>query len=45
VAKWVRCQNCQGNGRVTVWDAKKKTYVTVTCVACGGSGKINTGLV
>ncbi len=39
------CQNCHGGGKVTEWDAKKKTYVTRSCPACGGSGKVNTGLI
>lgn len=36
------CQNCHGNGTVTVWDDEKKTYVKQTCYACGGSGKVDT---
>jgi RNase P subunit RPR2 len=39
------CQNCHGNRTVTVWDPKKKTYVTKTCPACGGSGRINIGTI
>lgn len=42
---WDRCQHCQGNGKVTVWNEKKKTYEPQTCPACGGSGKVNSGLV
>lgn len=34
------CQNCHGGGTVTVWDAKNKRYVTKTCPACSGSGKV-----
>ncbi len=45
MAKVVPCQNCHGSGTVTVWDPKSKTYKTITCPACGGSGKVNTGLI
>jgi DnaJ-class molecular chaperone len=41
----VACQNCHGNGQVTVWNNKKKTYEQQKCPACGGSGKINTKLI
>lgn len=39
------CQNCHGNGTVTVWNPKKKTYEQQTCPACGGSGKVNIGTI
>jgi DnaJ-class molecular chaperone len=41
----VACQNCHGNGKVTAWNDKKKTYEEKTCPACGGSGKVNTKLI
>lgn len=44
MAKWVRCQHCQGNGRVQV-EVKPGKWETRACPACGGSGKVNTGLV
>jgi DnaJ-class molecular chaperone len=37
------CQNCHGGGQVTVWDSKAKVYVTKSCPACGGSGRIVIG--
>jgi DnaJ-class molecular chaperone len=39
------CQHCHGNGRITVWNEKKKTYETQNCPACGGSGKVDTRTV
>lgn len=33
------CQNCHGNGTVTV-EVKPGKWETVTCPACGGSGKV-----
>jgi len=36
---------CHGNGKVTVWNAKKKTYEEVKCTVCGGSGKVNIGTI
>jgi DnaJ-class molecular chaperone len=47
MAKTVRCQNCQGNGTVQVNEIKngKSVWTTKTCHACGGSGKVNAGLL
>lgn len=45
MAKTRICQNCHGNGSVTEWDSKKKTYVQKTCRACGGSGRVDTRLI
>lgn len=39
------CDYCKGNGTVTVWNPKKKTYETVTCTVCGGSGKVNISTI
>jgi DnaJ-class molecular chaperone len=44
MSKWVMCQNCHGNGTVTV-EVKPGKWETQTCGACGGSGKVNSGLV
>lgn len=41
VGKIVVCENCHGNGKVTVWNKQKRTYETVTCPACRGKGKID----
>ncbi len=40
----VTCQNCHGNGTVQV-EVRPGKWETQTCTACGGSGKINTGLI
>jgi DnaJ-class molecular chaperone len=45
VGKVRPCQHCHGNGTVTQWNPKKKTYETVRCPACGGSGKVNIGTI
>lgn len=47
MGKVVRCQNCQGNGTVQVNKIVKgkSVWVTETRRACGGSGKVNTGLI
>jgi DnaJ-class molecular chaperone len=34
-----RCQNCQGNGTITV-EVKPGKWEKQTCFACGGTGKI-----
>lgn len=44
MAKWVRCQHCHGNGTVEQ-EVKPGKWERKTCPACGGSGKVNTGLV
>lgn len=40
-----KCDYCKGNRRVTVWNDKKKTYETVTCTVCGGSGQVWIGAI
>lgn len=44
MAKWVRCQNCQGNGTILV-EVRPGKWENRKCPACGGSGKVNTGLI
>lgn len=45
MAKVRACDYCKGGGKVTVWNSKKKTYETVTCTVCGGSGKVNISTI
>lgn len=44
MAKWIKCQNCQGNGTVQR-EVKPGKWETQTCYACGGSGLVNAGTV
>jgi DnaJ-class molecular chaperone len=37
------CDYCHGNGTITAWNAKKKTYEVQPCTACKGRGVVNTG--
>lgn len=39
-----RCQNCHGNETVRR-ETEPGKWVTETCRACGGSGKVNIGLI
>lgn len=43
----VACQNCHGQGKVQVNKIVngKSVWVSETCRACGGSGKVNTKLI
>jgi len=38
------CQNCHGNGTVSQ-EVKPGKWVKVTCLACGGTGKVDTRTV
>lgn len=38
------CQHCHGQGTVQQ-EIKPGVWRRVTCPACGGSGKVNTGLI
>lgn len=43
MAQWVKCQNCHGNGKIKrILNGKTTEEI---CTACGGSGKINLGLL
>lgn len=39
------CQHCHGNGTVTVWNPKKKTYEQIKCPAGCNNGKVNIGTI
>lgn len=39
-----RCQHCHGNGQIRR-EVKPGKWQTESCRACGGSGKVNIGLV
>ncbi len=43
----VACQNCHGNGTVQVNKIVngKSVWVEEKCRACGGSGRVNKGLI
>lgn len=44
MAQWTRCLNCQGNGTIQK-EVSPGKWETQTCRACGGSGKVNTGMI
>lgn len=44
MADVVVCQNCHGNGTVRK-EVKPGKWEDQTCLACGGSGKINKKLI
>lgn len=44
MAKWVRCQTCQGNGKI-YREVKPGKWEYVKCPAGCINGKVNTGLI
>lgn len=41
---WKVCQHCHGSGKVQM-ETRPGKWDVVTCGACDGEGKINTGLI